>query len=82
MIKVSKEGRNTLTCECPECGCMFHFLPSDITGCCTEGPELVKHDYIRCPECREEIYKTIFKSLISDEWQMYKERREKRRNVN
>ena len=82
MIKVSREGRNTLMCESPECGCMFHFLPSDITGYCTGGPELVKHDYICCPECREEIYKTTLKYLISDEWQMYRERREKRRNVN
>lgn len=82
MIEIAKHGDSTLSCECPECGCVFHFLPSDITGCCTGGPELVKHDYIRCSECGEEIYKTILKSPISDEWQMYRERREKRRNVN
>ena len=47
-IKILKHGYKRLGAECPECGCEFTFLPTDME---VYGNRIDQYESIRCPDC-------------------------------
>lgn len=52
MIKVIKHGYKKLQVICPECGCEFSFLPTDMKH---YGNQIDQYEAINCPDCNYEM---------------------------
>ena len=58
-MKVLEEGSAEKEMECPYCGTVFSYLPSDVQY--TNGNKN-KYPYLICPVCEFHMYPIVYKS--------------------